>query len=357
MLANSTLTQSDPGSVYSDLNSLQDINKLGRSDKDAALMEVAEQFESMFLSMMLSSMRKANEVFQEDSLLNSPESDFYRNMYDSQMAVSLANGNSTGLANVIYRQLMNSYGDQPEEAPELDFSKLEERRTHTSPALQQAMNTVADVMRETGTTGGSAAADEYQTAASGQGNKGQQFSSAEEFVATLYPLAEQVAEKIGVDPKAVVAQAALETGWGKHMITDEQGRNSFNFFGIKADSRWQGDSVTVTTHEFREGVAVKEQAGFRSYRSVAEGLQDYADFLSQSARYEQAIGNNLGADQYGHALQQAGYATDPQYGQKIESISEGDTLNAALYRLQQSQKMPEPVVPPQADIAGENNDG
>ena len=338
MLANSTLRPSDPGSIYTDVNSLQGINKLGRSDQSAALREVAEQFESMFLSMMLSSMRKANEVFEEDSMLNSPESDFYRNMYDSQMAVSLAGGSSTGLANVIYRQLMSSYGDDKDSAPELDFSKIEDRRIQSSAAFRKAIDTVEKVINtpsaDRAPTADSSTDD--AKAASGKGNKGQQFASAEEFVATLYPLAEKVSAEIGVDAKAIVAQAALETGWGKHMITDEQGRNSFNFFGITADSRWPGESVTVTTHEYRGGSAMKENAAFRSYASIEDGLRDYADFLSNSARYEKAIGHDLGADQYGHVLQQAGYATDPQYGHKIQRISESTTLNDALQKLQQS---------------------
>lgn len=334
MLANSTLRPSDPGSIYTDVNSLQGINKLGRSDQSAALREVAEQFESMFLSMMLSSMRKANEVFEEDSMLNSPESDFYRNMYDSQMAVSLADGSSTGLADVIYRQLMSSYGDDKDSAPELDFSKIEDRRIQSSAAFRKAIDTVERVISTP--AAGHKETDTSVSAASGKGNKGQQFASAEEFVATLYPLAEKVSAEIGVDAKAIVAQAALETGWGKHMITDEQGRNSFNFFGIKADSRWPGESVTVTTHEYRGGSAMKENAAFRSYASIEDGLRDYADFLSNSARYEKAIGHDLGADQYGHVLQQAGYATDPQYGHKIQRISESTTLNDALQKLQQS---------------------
>jgi len=335
MLPSSSLSQSDPGQVYTDLNSLQGINKLGRSDKNAALMKVAEQFESMFLNMMLSSMRKANAVFEEDSMLNSPESNFFRNMYDNQMAVSLADNGATGLADVIYRQLMDSYGDGQQDRPELDFSKISDRRIHTSPALQRAMDTVTQVVADGGNNNAASGKDTPAGTASGNGNKGQQFASVEEFVATLYPLAEKVAERIGVDPKAVVAQAALETGWGKYMITDEQGRNSFNFFGIKADSRWSGDSVTVITHEYRGGSAVKENAAFRSYASAEEGLNDYADFLSRSARYENAVGRNLGADQYGHELQQSGYATDPRYGEKIQRISEGDLLNDVWQKIQQ----------------------
>ncbi|WP_221794710.1 glucosaminidase domain-containing protein [Oceanobacter mangrovi] len=368
-----TGSQTRPQDVYTDLNSLQGIRQLGKQDKSAALMEVARQFESMFMNMMLTSMRQANAVFTEDSMFNSPEMDFYQGMYDNQMALQLsgdsaagsfnkasndgasstvANSKGVGLADVIYRQLMSTYNGSGE-VPELDQSKLFERRIAGS-NLQQAIEKVDDVLQQqgqsasvnsvaqsttaaavqaaasTGTAVGKTAAnstDEATAVASGSGSKGQQFASPEEFVAALYPHAKAVAAELGVDARAIVAQAALETGWGQHMITDEQGRNSFNFFGIKADSRWQGDSVSVMTHEYHQGVRVNESAEFRSYASLEQGLRDYADFLSNSERYQQAIGQGLAADQYGHALQQAGYATDPDYGSKIERIARSAVVN------------------------------
>ena len=331
-------TQVNSANVYTDLNALQGIRALGKDDKSAALMEVAKQFESMFLNMMLSSMRDANKVFEEDSLFSSPEMDFYENMYDNQMALSLSGQQGMGLSDVIYRQLMNNYGNDNSTKPELDQSSIADRRLSYSlphaAALQSTMDQVEAMLasQEEPSDVSSDSAD--QAVASGAGVKGQQFATAEEFVAALYPLAQQVGEKLGVDPKAIVAQAALETGWGKFMITDESGRNSFNFFGIKADSRWQGDSVSVTTHEFRDGVAVKEQAQFRSYASMTEGLNDYADFLQSASRYEDALGRNLSAGEYGKELQKAGYATDPQYGNKIHRISQSSTLNEALKNTQ-----------------------
>jgi peptidoglycan hydrolase FlgJ len=370
-------------SAFTDLNSLQSIRQLGKADQSAALMQVARQFESMFLNMMLTSMRKANEVFSEDSLFNSPESSFYEGMLDNQMALGMAgqgdgasSGKGMGLADIIHRQLMSQYGvkaatsDDAElsaSAPDrIDQNKLYDRRVASLP-LRKAMAEVDEVLAHNGKRGpvgavipdsgsgitaaalqdtspGRAAtvsgsvrgvslrseADRSHTP--GQvfsGGKGQQFASAEAFVAALYPHAEKVGAELGVDPRAIVAQAALETGWGKHMIEDSNGRNSFNFFGIKADQRWQGDSVTVTTHEVRNGVTLKEKAAFRAYDSLDEGLRDYASFL-QSSRYQDAIGQGLDADQYGFALQKAGYATDPRYGEKIRQIARGELLNQAL---------------------------
>lgn len=333
-------SQTNSAQVYTDLNALQGIRKLGKDDKSAALMEVAKQFESMFLNMMLSSMRQANDVFKEDSMFDSPEMDFYEKMYDNQMALSLSGQQGMGLSDVIYRQLMNNYGDKNAEKPALDFNKLGDRRMSfslpQSGALKDAVDEVSAVLEQTpaGDSAASAALTSQGQVANGDGEKGQQFATPQAFVAALYPLAEQVGKDIGVDPKAIVAQAALETGWGKYMITDSQGRNSFNFFGIKADQRWDGESVTVTTHEYHDGKAMREQASFRSYASAEDGLRDYAAFLQSASRYDDAIGHNLSAEHYGHALQKAGYATDPQYGAKIQRISESTTLNEALQQMQ-----------------------
>lgn len=332
----------DAANVYTDVNGLQSIRQLGKQDKSAALMEVAKQFESMFLKMMLSSMRDANQVFKEDSLFSSSESDFYENMYDDQITLSLSASQSTGLADVIYRQMLSNYNTggstgtsvdangKPQPRPEINHSEL--RRHYSS--LQRTVEKVDDALAEIeqqSTHSGTPAAN---AVASGKGVKGQQFATPTDFVAALYPHAQQVGQQLNVDPKAIVAQAALETGWGKHMIADEQGNNSFNFFGIKADQRWQGSRVNIVTHEYRSGVRVNERADFRAYESIEAGLNDYARFLQTGERYQQAVGKGLAGDQYGHALQQAGYATDPAYGEKIKRVSGSDTLLQALNKLQ-----------------------
>lgn len=318
--------------AYTDLNALQNIRKLGKEDKNAALMETAKQFESMFLNMVLRSMRQANAVFEDDSLLHSSQMDFYQGMLDDQMALSLSSGQGIGLAPVIFEQLQRAYGDK-NERPELDQGKLFDRRISVPISLsRQALNSTADEverLRKQAPSQDPLISIKTQSIAQGVGDKGQQFATAEDFVAALYPVAEQIGKELDVEPKAIVAQAALETGWGKFMLGDQQGNNSFNFFGIKADSRWSGERVRVQTHEFREGRMVKEYAEFRSYGSLEEGMRDYAEFLQSSSRYEQALGKGLDANQYGYALQQAGYATDPNYGAKIQRIAAGELLNPA----------------------------
>jgi flagellar protein FlgJ len=335
-------SNAQPQDVYTDLNSLQSINKLGRENKDAALRQVAEQFESMFVKMMMKSMRDANKVFSEDSLLSSPEGDFYQQMYDDQLAVNLSSGSSLGLADVLYRQLSQEYGD-PDKRGKVDWASIDDRRQSFKTLIrnQRAANDATSEVPLKATQQGIPATQQETSATNNPAQKVKQFDHPDDFVAALYPAAQKVGKEIGVNPLAIVSQAALETGWGKHMITDEQGNNSFNFFGIKADSRWDGDKVSIMTHEYRQGVRVNEKAEFRAYDSMEEGLRDYGNFL-QAQRYSKALEAGENIDQYAQHLQQAGYATDPQYAAKIQRIAVGDVMQSALQKSQGSMKLEVP---------------
>jgi len=147
-----------------------------------------------------------------------------------------------------------------------------------------------------------------------------QAGSPEEFVQQLWPCAQEAGKALGVDPKHLLAQAALETGWGKSLPCDTDGTTSFNFFGIKAGTSWQGDSVSVKTLEFEGGVPVPKQAKFRSYDSAADGFRDYVEVLRNNPRYADALNTGGDAKAFASALQRGGYATDPRYAMKIETI-------------------------------------
>lgn len=142
----------------------------------------------------------------------------------------------------------------------------------------------------------------------------------EDFIEQHWPRAQKAAARLGVDPEVLVAQAALETGWGKGMSRSISGRPSYNLFNIKADENWGGASVTVNTLEYRDGVPQREQAEFRAYASFEESFLDYARFIEGKPRYAHA--RQVAADprSYLAALQQAGYATDPLYADKIMGI-------------------------------------
>ncbi len=153
--------------------------------------------------------------------------------------------------------------------------------------------------------------------------------SREDFVREIWPLAVRAGEKLGVNPRAIVAQAALETGWGSRQIRDDAGVSGNNLFGIKADSRWAGERVTVTTLEYEGGLPKPQRAQFRAYPDLAAGFEDYVRFLQGNPRYSDALRAGASSDTYAESLQSAGYATDPRYAEKIRSIVASSILDPA----------------------------
>ena len=281
--------------IYTDLHSLQKLKT--EKDGDAALRQVAREFESMMISMMLKNMRSANAVFEEDSLFNGGDTQFYRDMYDQQLSLTLSEGRGMGLADVLYRQMSGKYGDQVRQAPSTDISKGGE------PAKE---------LERPGRTLNSSVGNEPSGV----------FESAKQFIDATLPVVKQAASALGVNPVVLVAQAALETGWGKHMVRGPEGENSFNLFNIKADPSWGGEKVGVTTLEYYDGSPIKERAFFRQYQSLQESVQDYVGFLQGNPRYEKALAVAHDEKQYVQELQAAGYATDPNYTQKVISVFE-----------------------------------
>ncbi|MFS2159085.1 flagellar assembly peptidoglycan hydrolase FlgJ [Pseudomonas sp. Pseusp122] len=147
------------------------------------------------------------------------------------------------------------------------------------------------------------------------------FSNHDEFVATMLPLAKDAAARIGVDPTVLVAQAALETGWGKSIMRAQDGSSSHNLFGIKAQGSWQGPEARAITSEFRDGKMVKETADFRSYTTYADSFHDLVSLLQNNNRYQGVVKAADNPEQFVKELQKAGYATDPDYASKISQIA------------------------------------
>lgn len=288
-------------SNYTDLNSLQGIRRLGAKDQDAALEKIAKQFESILMHSMLKSMRQANAVFEKDSIFNSSEMNFHRDMLDHQLALSLSEGKGVGLADALVRQLKRNFGsgDTPKNNGELG-------------QLSEPFK-----------------AKKYLQEVTSVGIKAPLAETPEDFVEAIMPHAKEAGEKLGVNPKILVAQAALETGWGKHVIHNTRGENSHNLFNIKADSRWDGDSVQVRTLEYRNGLPKPEVAAFRRYESYGQSFADYVNFLQSNPRYHEALQKASDPLEYIQGLQDAGYATDPAYAKKISNIFQGKTLNLA----------------------------
>src|SRR5262245_53474636 len=236
------MSTTPPVSFFADPQSLTALRSDARTQDSAALKKAAQQFESLFTQMLLKSMREANKSFG-DSMFSSEQGDFYQDMFDDQIAMHLSQGRGLGLADMLVQQLTRSGG--------------------LSAAAGQAAEAPA------------AAAPSSEPIA----------SSKSDFVRTLWPHAEQAARELGVDPQALLAQAALETGWGKSVPCDATGNCSYNLFGIKAGSQWSGATVNVPTLEFEEGVAVRKVDRFRSYESPADSFRDYAGLIRNSSRY------------------------------------------------------------------------
>ncbi|AYC32513.1 flagellar assembly peptidoglycan hydrolase FlgJ [Pseudomonas cavernae] len=359
--------QPDSG-AYTDLNRLNQF-KVG-GDSEGNIRKVAQEFESLFLNQMLKAMRSANEVFAEGNFMNSNESKMYQDMYDQQLAVSMSKDKGVGLADVLVRQLSQikkgssrpnpfaqtgaadavaatakSGKSLPAVDSARDDSKLINQRRLALPGKLTDRLLAGIVPSATPADGQPLAqhdwipAQVYPAPESKVGEtqavdtfKGRRlaqpplapgkaaFSSPAEFVATMLPMAQAAADKIGLDPRYLVAQAALETGWGKSIIRQQDGSSSHNLFGIKAHG-WDGESARVLTTEYKGGKAVKESAEFRAYGSFQQSFHDYVNFLQNNGRYDEALDATANPLQFVKELQQAGYASDPQYARKVAQIA------------------------------------
>jgi len=338
--------------LYTDLNQLQSLKTKANSDEKGALKEAAQQFEQLFLSMMLKSMREANAAFGEDNIFNSSETELFQDMLDQQSTLDMAKQGGIGLADVLVRQLSQSMDMRPSKDDDDDGKgSKSDTEQMLNRAFDSTANAAASAMlgrvyqagQQSNQQGESTASVEVPENTQEQIQAGValagdastrpeslpgRFETPEQFVEALLPLAESVAGELGVDPKVLLAQAALETGWGR-FITQDQQRNSYNLFNIKTGSRWEGDQVRVSTLEYNQGIPQREMASFRAYDSYEDSFRDYVNFLKNSPRYQIALEHADNPARYLQELQAAGYATDPAYADKIERIFSGAILAQA----------------------------
>jgi flagellar protein FlgJ len=294
--------------IYTDLSGLNAISQLGRENTPAALRQVAQQFESLFLNIMLKAMRDSTKSFGEGNFLNSSEMEFHQQNFDNQLSLHLSQSAGLGLADVLYEQMLGQFGlEAPTDAP---------------PRGSDPRNPLIRLRIEEEAGPGMRAAEEPS------------IDSPQEFVRRLYPLAERAAERIGVDPRMLLAQSALETGWGRRLITRPDGASTHNLFGIKADERWSGARANVNTTEYEDGVVRLEKAAFRSYDSFEDSFNDYVDFLEGNPRYREALNNSHDAESFARHLQEAGYATDPVYARKLTRVMHSNTMKMGLRQLE-----------------------
>ncbi len=283
--------------AYTDLQSLQGLKRQAHQPDASSVREAARQFESLFTRMMLSSMRQAS---MGDSLFDSSEGGFYREMFDDQLAVDMSRGRGLGLADMLVEQLARA-GLTPRETP-----------PGGSEGAAASRN---------GAAGSAVVAPGATSADAAPSAEPSGIAQRRAFLARLQPHAEAAGRALGVAPETLLAHAALETGWGQAMPADAAGRGSFNLFGIKAGQSWQGAAVSSQTVEFVQGAPRQQVEPFRAYGSESESIADYVSLLSRSSRYADALGTGDDTAAFAGALQRGGYATDPRYAQKLEAVA------------------------------------
>jgi peptidoglycan hydrolase FlgJ len=265
-----------------DVQSVGDLRLKAKTDPDAALKQAAQQFEAVFMNMMLKSMR---DSVDQDGLFDSEQTRQFTSMLDQQLSQSLST-RGIGLADVMVRQLK----------PEAVKGQVE---SASAPAA----------------SGAGAVSDKPGGA-----------SHTNEFINKLWPHAAAASRATGISPQFMIGHAALESGWGKAEIRAADGSPSHNLFGVKAGRGWNGAVVETTTTEYVNGVAQKSVEKFRAYSSYADGFKDYANLLRSNPRYAAVVASGNDAAGFSSGLQQAGYATDPLYAEKLNRILQGNAL-------------------------------
>jgi flagellar protein FlgJ len=399
------MSVSSPTDFYLNQSQYSEMKLGARNQSSETTKAVAQQFESLFVQQMLASMRSAAIV---DESSQSSTVDFYQEMYDKQLALTLSKQGGLGIAKMLLQHLPG--GDQisvdgmTKDQPAKDqltlisgkggnslpmgampptghlalvnrpsLNRLETYSSETHPPksnspeitqtvthkleskepLPQALKTFPvmppsmyqiDAYEAQNSAVkvhqfkiGDLPASESDAVLAQQVGSEQRWDSPNYFVSDLWPHAQKAANAIGISVQALVSQSALETGWGKHSMRFPDGQQAFNLFGIKAGSQWDGPTLIKPTLEFREGVMQTEMAHFRTYGSISDALDDYVEFIQTSPRYQNALDHQGNDTHYLKELQQGGYATDPQYADKIINIMQGQTLSVSIEKLNSDQ--------------------
>lgn len=318
-----------------DAKSIDDLNLMAKRNPDEALQKVAQQFEALFMNMLLKSMREATP---KDGIFDSQQTQFFTQMYDQQLAQRIST-KGIGIADMMVKQLSKT-------------NQLVEPQTAISQtdAILSAINSVqqslpvgdghpedksvqlwsanrfpANAIMPAGKNDPATEIATFPVQIGSQQKKTSDLS--ENFIDKLLPHARIASESTGIPPQYMLAQAALESGWGKHEIRHADNSPAYNLFGIKAGASWKGDVVEASTTEYINGVAQKSVEKFRAYSSYAEGFNDYAKLLLDNPRYAKVL-KSADAATFANGLQRAGYATDPMYAEKLMRILNSEKLQS-----------------------------
>ena len=303
--------------AYTDIAGLSKLKRAAGNNDPAAIRTVAQQFESMFTRMMLKSMRDA---IGPDPMFGSDQEQMYQGMADDQLSIQLSKGKGLGLADMLVRQL------QKMGVKGADAAAAEGTAGGANAAAGKTSGlAIGPRGTASGSAGATSAAGAKAAAAYSSTERATSTSSTDaaktNFVQDLWPQAQEAGQVLGVDPRHLIAQAALETNWGRNMPQDAAGRCSNNLFGIKAAAGWSGPTVTSDTQEFQDGVATSTSAQFKAYATPAQSFQDYVALLRNNPRYSTALNTGSDVQAFATGLQRGGYATDPDYASKIAAVA------------------------------------
>ncbi|HTN67048.1 MAG TPA: flagellar assembly peptidoglycan hydrolase FlgJ [Burkholderiaceae bacterium] len=279
------------GQLAIDGKSVGDLRQAARQNSPEALKATARQFEALFMNMVMKSMRDATP---QDGVFDNQQSRMFTSMLDQQLSQSMAS-RGVGLADVLIRQLSNTVGKPAADAAGAPATAVPARNgvaalpPRPNPMLAPVANS-------------------------------SQPPHVQAFLSRLGPEAEEASRSTGIPAKFMLGQAALESGWGKRQITAADGTPSHNLFGIKASGNWNGRVVEATTTEYVNGVPQKRVEKFRAYDSYADSFRDYARLLRNNPRYENVLANAQDVKGFAQGLQNAGYATDPDYAAKLTRV-------------------------------------
>jgi flagellar protein FlgJ len=307
-----------------DARSLNQLKLDAAKNSPEALKGAAQQFEVVFMNMLMKSMRDATS---QDGMFDNEQTRMYTSMLDQQLTQRLAS-RGIGLADVMVGQLSRAMQQPDGDAVIPGTGNASGLPLHVTPSFKPEVAPVFTLEAAPGLK--SEAASGYPlnvpaqpvapSAPAAVTRKVDAPAHVESFVQRLLPHAQAASADSGIPAHFMMGQAALETGWGRAEIRAADGKNSHNLFGIKAGGSWTGRTVDIVTTEYVNGKPQKQVDTFRAYDSYADSFRDYANMLRGNARYQNVVAAGHSAAGFAQGLQQAGYATDPNYAQKLMSV-------------------------------------
>lgn len=293
-----------------------------------ALRDAAKQFEAMMVAQMLKQMRQTRFNDEDDPLTGGDSLKLYQGLLDQQWAAKMTSGRGLGFAEMLTKHLERQAGLTMDpagvDAGGPNKSAEGAGKAFPRPASPAPGGEGSGALPARGEGQGGevplpavppAQARPAPSHVSASGEPGAA-ERKQAFLQALRPHAEAAETATGVPANFILAQAALESGWGAREIRDAAGQASHNLFGIKAGQRWAGDTMDITTTEYRQGLAMKLTQRFRAYEDYSAAFADYAQLLK--TRFGAALSQD--ADTFAEALAQGGYATDPAYAGKLKAV-------------------------------------